>query len=77
MPQADGDAPKVGNVLSSKSGWSREESRQSLVVVRATAIGFLNQGTQLLSVFLPNALPEGGPQSTGVTGVVSLEVNCD
>ena len=77
MPQAGGDAPKVGKVLSSKSGSSREVSRQSLVVVRPTAIGFLNQGKQPLSVFLPNAFPDGGPLSTGVTGVVSLEVNCD
>jgi hypothetical protein len=36
-------------------------------------MGFLNHGRRSFSVFLP----KNGPLPTGVTGVVSREVNCD
>ena len=41
------------------------------MVVRPMSMGFLNQGRLSLSTFLPRT----GPLPTGVTGVVSLEVN--
>lgn len=75
IPLSGGAAPNVGKELSSKSGARREVSvsKQTLVVVRPTSMGFLNQGKMSLSAFLGKK----GPLPTGVTGVVSREVKCD
>ena len=76
IPFTGGGAPNEGKELSSKSGARTEVesvSRQRLVVVCPTRMGFLNQGNRSFSVFLV----ENGPLPTGVTGVVSREVNCD
>jgi hypothetical protein len=73
MPDVGGDAPKRGKESSSKSGSRRADSKQRPVVDLPTSMGRLNQGNwRSLPGFLMGSVAE-----TGVTGVVSLEGNCD